>query len=443
MPNNSNDLNTKTNQQQSVLWAAQGAKQLAPDVMAYLAGEDVVLDQALFVYDIQGTQAHLLGLAKIGIISADEYAAFTDALDELKTAFEQGTFSLDERFEDGHSAIEFYLTQKLGEVGKKAHTGRSRNDQVLTCLRLYMQDQMAVVKQLGIDAIEVLIELAECHQDTMMPGYTHLQRAMPNTVAVWLLGFAESLMDDVQHLNSVMHLLDASPLGTAAGFGVPLQLPRAETAAAMGLSRVQINPVSTQNSRGKYELICLHALSYLLLDVRRFAWDLSLFMTSEFDFIQMGSTHTTGSSIMPNKNNPDVVELLRGSLSVVDGAVQQIQSLLSLPSGYQRDLQLSKEPLIKGMQKTQATLALLPDLLQALTFKKDQMKDAITSEMMATDQALEKVKQGQSFRDAYLDSKQDDELIITAEQSIKDRVSLGGATNLGIDLLKDRLAELK
>ncbi len=431
------------NKKPKVLWHARGTDQLANGVMTYMAGSDVVLDQALFVYDIKGTQAHLLGLCQIDIITKEELHQFNEALDELKSLYQKGQFLLDGRFEDGHSAIEFYLTEKLGDLGKKAHTGRSRNDQVLTCLRLYMLDQMSTVKAHAIETIEALLQLAESHQQTIMPGYTHLQRAMPNTVAVWLLGFVESLLDDVEHLNGVMKLLDASPLGTAAGFGVPLPLARSETAEDMGFSRVQINPVSAQNSRGKYELMCLHSLSYLLLDVRRFAWDLSLFMTSEFDFIQLADSHTTGSSIMPNKNNPDVVELMRASLSVVDGAVHQIQSLLSLPSGYQRDLQLSKEPLLKGMQMTQSTLALLPDLLKALSFNEENMYQAVTPAMMATDQALHKVKQGASFRDAYLDSKQDETLIICADQSIVDRVSLGGAANLGLDMLNERLVELK
>ncbi|MGJ8662643.1 MAG: argininosuccinate lyase [Marinicella sp.] len=433
---------TNTTKQPSVLWSGE-EQAMDNEVMNYMAGDDVELDQSFLLYDIQGTQAHLVGLAEIGVITKDELEQFSFALKALKTAYLDKTFVLDQRFEDGHSAIEFYLTEQLGELGKKAHTGRSRNDQVLTCLRLFMKDQMGLLKTEVLAVIDALFSLAEQHQNTLMPGYTHLQRAMPTTVAVWILGLAESLMDDVQHLNHMTNLLDASPLGTAAGFGVPLPLARATSAQAMDLSRVQINPVSAQNSRGKYELMTLHALSYLMSDVRRFAWDLSLFMTSEFNFIKLASSHTTGSSIMPNKNNPDVVELMRAGLSVIEGAIQQIQSLLSLPSGYQRDLQLSKEPLIKGMEMTRKTFALLPGLLQAMQFNADQMKAAITPEMMATDQALHKVKQGQSFREAYLDSKQDEDLIITAEQSIADRVSLGGAANLGLELLKERLEELK
>lgn len=430
------------NNKQSVLWSPESAT-MSEEVMAYLAGDDVKLDQALFLYDIQGTWAHLVGLAEIDIITQDDLKQFSSALKALELAFVEGTFKLDARFEDGHSAIEFYLTEQLGDLGKKAHTGRSRNDQVLTCSRLFIKDQLSLLKKQVVEVIEVLLPMAEHHKDTLMPGYTHIQRAMPTTVAVWLLGLAESLLDDSEHINHLTKLLNSSPLGTAAGFGVPLPLARELSAETMGFTRVQINPVAAQNSRGKYELMTLHALSYLMSDVRRFAWDLSLFMSSEFNFLSLESSHTTGSSIMPNKNNPDVVELMRAGLAVVEGAIAQVQSLLSLPSGYQRDLQLSKEPLIKGMEMTRKTFALLPGLLKAIKFNQETMKNAITPEMMATDQALQKVKQGQSFREAYLDSKQDDELVITAEQSIQDRVSLGGAANLGLDLLRERLLSLK
>jgi len=439
--NNETINNESNSNRQSVLWSSDDQTMNAA-VMNYLAGDDIQLDQSLFLYDIGGTWAHLVGLAEIGLITDEELNQFSVSLKELKIAYVEGVFVLDQRFEDSHSAIEFYLIEHLGELGKKAHTGRSRNDQVLTCLRLFMKDQLGLLKNEVVTVIKALFSLAQKHQNTLMPGYTHLQKAMPTTAAVWLLGMAESLMDDLQHLNHMLTLLDSSPLGTAAGFGVPLPLAREKCAHAMGFSRVQINPVSAQNSRGKYELMTLHTLSYLMSDVRRFAWDLSLFMSNEFDFIQLASSHTTGSSIMPNKNNPDVVELMRGGLSVVEGSIQQIQSLMSLPSGYQRDLQLSKEPLLKGMEMTRKTFALLPGLLNAISLNEEQMKSAITPEMMATDQALHKVKQGQSFREAYLDSKQDDELIISAEQSIADRVSLGGAGNLGLDFLRERLTSL-
>ena len=436
---NNNQTNQTTN---DVLWADKGQNAMPQAVMTYLAGNDIRLDRALFIYDIEGTAAHLEGLAAIGLITPDELAQFKTNLAALKNDYQAGDFDLDERYEDGHSAIEMYLTEQLGELGKKAHTGRSRNDQVLTCLRLYMHDQLSNLQSEVVAVIDTLMPLAELHQHTLMPGYTHLQRAMPTTVAVWILGFVESLLDDLQQLQGLQQVLDSSPLGTAAGFGVPLPLERELTAQIMGFGRVQINPVGVQNSRGKFELMVLHGLSYLMSDVRRFAWDLSLFMTSEFDFITLAKTHTTGSSIMPNKNNPDVIELMRAGLSVVEGAIQQVQSLLSLPSGYQRDVQLSKEPLLKGVSMTRQTFALLPGLIHAIEFKTENMRQAITPEMMATDQALQQVKSGESFRDAYLTSK-DGQSQITPEQSMADRVSLGGAANLGIDLLKERLTALK
>jgi argininosuccinate lyase len=265
---------------------------------------------------------------------------------------------------------------------------------------------------------------------------------MPNTVAVWLIGFAEAMIDDCYLLQSTFSYINSSPLGTAAGFGVPLNLPREQTTKAMGFERVQINPVYAQNSRGKFELVVLQNLYQVMLNIRRFSWDLSLFMTQEFNFIGLNKSHTTGSSIMPNKSNPDVVELMRASLSVIEGSMAQIQALISLPSGYQRDLQMSKEPMIKGVLMTKKVLKLMPSLIKALTFNKKAMATAISPEMMATDQALKQVESGTNFRDAYCQAK-DDVSKITPQESLKKRTSLGGASNLGLNYLYNRLDELK
>ena len=432
-----------TEKNNALLWSAQGTDQMAPGVMAYLAGEDIILDQHLFLYDIQATTAHVTGLAAIDIISEAELAQFKGALSDLASAFQAGEFALSSTYEDGHSAIEMYLTEQLGDLGKKAHTGRSRNDQVLTCLRLYMLDQLKQISNVVAEVANVLLGLADEHKTTLMPGYTHLQRAMPNTVAVWLAGFAESLVDNLSEIKHTQDLLNTSPLGTAAGFGVPLPLDRELTASLLGFNRVQINPVYAQNSRGKFELKCLQSCHHVMSDVRRLAWDLSLFMTAEFDFVSLTNDHTTGSSIMPNKNNPDVIEVMRASLSVVEGSMMQIQSLMSLPSGYQRDLQLSKGPLIKGIETTKATLQLLPNLLNSITFKTENMAAAVSEDMLATDHALEAVKNGAHFRDAYLNAKSDNQSDdITVASSIANRVSLGGAANLGLDLIKQRLDDL-
>lgn len=424
------------------LWSGDDNHSIDADLMDFMAGNDIKMDKHLFVFDIVATQAHIGGLKTINILTNDEYQKLYDCLAELKGLYEKGEFELDNSYEDGHSAIEFYLTQKLGDLGKKSHTGRSRNDQVLTCSRLFMKHHLDSISQLCQKLANQVIDLAKQHTQTAMPGYTHLQRAMPNTVASWLLGFAESLIDDAYLLNSTLTYINCSPLGTAAGFGVPLELPREQVAKELGFERVQINPVYAQNSRGKFDLVVLQNLYQVMLNIRRFSWDLSLYMTAEFGFISLDKTHTTGSSIMPNKSNPDVVELMRSSVSVIEGSMAQIQALMSLPSGYQRDLQMSKEPLIKSVLLCKQVLRLMPALIQALHFDTEKMQQAISTDMMATDQALAHVSSGASFRDAYGLAK-DEVSEISFKESLQGRVSLGGAANLGIDFLLKRLQKLK
>ncbi|HFC29606.1 MAG TPA: argininosuccinate lyase, partial [Oceanospirillales bacterium] len=290
------------------LWSGDDNQSIDAELMDFMAGADIKLDKYLFVYDIRASQAHIGGLKTIGILSQQEYQKLYACMSELKELYQKGKFILDNSYEDGHSAIEFYLTEKLGDLGKKAHTGRSRNDQVLTCTRLFQKHKLQQIQELAKNLAGAVLDLAKQHKKTAMPGYTHLQRAMPNTVASWLAGFAESLIDDGYLLRSTINYIDCSPLGTAAGFGVPLDLPRAQVAKELGFERLQINPVYAQNSRGKFDLVVLQSLYQLMLNVRRFSWDLSLYMTAEFGFITLDKTHTTGSSIMPNKSNPDVVE---------------------------------------------------------------------------------------------------------------------------------------
>ncbi|HOP22139.1 MAG TPA: argininosuccinate lyase [Gammaproteobacteria bacterium] len=420
------------------LWSGEDGNNIHQDLMDFMAGNDIKLDRHLFVFDIEATKVHVQGLKKIGVFTSDEYRKVKKALKVLKKQFQSGEFSLDNRYEDGHSAIEFYLTEQLGSLGKKTHTGRSRNDQVLTCSRLFMRHHLQQIKELNKLITSSLLDLAEKHKNTAMPGYTHLQRAMPTTVAVWLLGFAESLIDDNLLIDSTISYINSSPLGTAAGFGVPLDLPREFTAKKLKFERVQINPVYAQNSRGKFDLVVLQTLYQVMLDIRRFSWDLSLFMTNEFNFVKLDKSYTTGSSIMPNKSNPDVVELMRASLSVIEGSISQIQSLMSLPSGYQRDLQMSKEPMVKSLLFTTQVLKLIPGLIDAMNFNPEVMKSAISPEMMATDHALEQVKKGKNFRDAYGMAKVT-ENNISYQDSIRNRISLGGAANLGIKSLRKRL----
>ncbi|MFT3776586.1 MAG: lyase family protein [Minicystis sp.] len=343
-----------------LIWDKDGAA-VDTRIQRFLAGDDVVLDRALFLHDIRASKAHVHGLCRIGVLAEGEATAIDGALDDLAAAFTRGDFVLDDRHEDGHSAIEAYLTEKLGEPGKKVHTGRSRNDQVLVALRLYVRDALDRIHSHVKDAAAAFLDRAEADIATPMPGYTHLQRAVPSSIGLWLAGFAEALIDDAGLVAATRQWIDACPLGTAAGYGVNLPLDRQGVSDELSFSRLLVNPVYAQNSRGKLELGALMALLQALLDVRRFAWDLSLYTTAEFAFVKLPAEYVTGSSIMPNKKNPDVVELLRAATAPVLGAMAEIESVLALPSGYHRDLQATKGPVLRALAHGIEALSLVPD----------------------------------------------------------------------------------
>jgi argininosuccinate lyase len=426
------------------LWQKPDSR-IDPRIMRFLAGSDVLLDREFFLYDITASKAHVEGLANIGVLGSDETVALKRELDALADDFRRGDFVLDERHEDGHSAIEARLTERLGDVGRKVHTGRSRNDQVLVATRLWLKDRLAEL----VDASRAVA--ATCLQRAAvealpLPGYTHLQRAVVSSTAMWFAGFAEGFIDNAVRARQTRDWIDANPLGTAAGYGVNLPLDRAHTTRALGFARMQISPVYAQLSRGKFELAALDALASALLDLRRLAWDLSLFTTAEFGFVALPAEYTTGSSIMPNKRNPDVVELLRASYAPVAAARVEIEQLLSLPSGYQRDLQLSKGSLWHGFTHGLQALALLPDLLARMQWNAPAMRAAIEPSMYATDVAIEQAAAGVPFRDAYraAAAAADDATGQgrTPEASLEARTSPGAGHDLRLDELRARLALL-
>jgi argininosuccinate lyase len=426
------------------LWKPGAEGAVDETIMQFLAGEDVVLDRQLFPFDIKATIAHVRGLARIGILSGTDSDRLVGLLEELLAEFEDGRFTLDERFEDGHSAIEMYLTDRAGDAGAKVHTGRSRNDQVAVATRLYLQSCLRRLVELNGQIALACLEKAERHADLPMPGYTHLQRAVPSSVGLWMAAFAEAFSDNLALACGALEAVDCSPLGTAAGYGVNLALDRDGVAAELGFSRLQINPMYAQNSRGKFELLALQTAAHALQDLRRLAWDLSLFTTSEFGFVTLPEAYTTGSSIMPNKANPDVVELLRGRAATVEAAMVEIQSVLSLPSGYQRDLQLTKAPLIRGMAASLQALAIVPALVAGLVFRERRMREAISPEMFATDLALEKAARGVPFRTAYLEAKSQLDTVEApdAAASLAQRVSPGACGNLLLERIRLRLEQL-
>lgn len=419
----------------------------APDAEAqrFCAGDDVLLDRSLLAHDVRASKAHVAGLARIGVLGADEASALLGGLDEFAGLVERGEFVLDDRFEDGHSAIEAFLNERLGEVGRKVHTGRSRNDQVLVAMRLYVRDRLTALQAACGAIAEACLIRARATVDVVMPGYTHLQRAVPSSFAALLAGHAEAMIDDIEIARAAHEGLGGCPLGTAAGYGVNLPLDRDGVARELGFSRVQVSPVYAQNSRGKLELLAVQALHQALLDVRRLAWDLSLYATAEFAFIKLPDAYTTGSSIMPNKRNPDVVELLRALPAVAEGAMSELGALLSLPSGYHRDLQASKGPVLRAFERGLQGLALVPALIVSLELDEGRMRAAIDPELHATDRAIELAVAGVAFRDAYRQAAAEMPQLAgrTPEDSLIARVSLGGAGNLGLERLEARLAGLR
>ena len=423
-----------------LLWQKDGVR-VDARIQAFLAGDDVLLDREFIAHDIVASKAHARGLARIGVLTDHEADDLCRELDGLAADLAVGAFVLDARFEDGHSAIESRLVERLGDVGRKIHTGRSRNDQILVATRLWLKDKLAHVRAACVESARVCVERAAAEAQPM-PGYTHLQRAVVSSTSMWWAGFAEAFLDDAVRAGDTRAWIDANPLGTAAGYGVNLPLDRDGATHALGFARLQLSPIYAQLSRGKFEIGALDALGAALLDLRRFAWDLSLFTTAEFGFVALPAEYTTGSSIMPNKRNPDVVELMRATYASVAAARSEVEHLLSLPSGYQRDLQFSKGAIFHGFARGLAALELVPDLVSRLAWNADRMRDAIEPSMYATDAAIEAAARGVPFRDAYRSAAASADAAgegRTPEESLAVRVSPGAAADLRLDELRERL----
>lgn len=426
-----------------LLWQKPGTR-IDERIQRFLAGADVLFDRELIGYDIRASRVHAEGLARIGVLAAEECTALCRELDCLAEEVGTGRFLLDQRFEDMHSAIEARLIERLGDVGRKIHTGRSRNDQVLVAIRLYLRDALVALVHADRAIAAAALARAGAEADLPLPGYTHMQRAMVSSAGMWWAGFAEAFIDNAELAAASAVWIDANPLGSAAGYGVSLPLDRAFATAALGFGRTQINPIYAQLSRGKFELQALTALGQGLLDLRRLAWDLSLFTSQEFGFIRLPAEYATGSSLMPNKRNPDLVELLRASYAVVAAARTEIEQLLSLPSGYHRDLQFTKAPLLRAFTHGLDALALVPGLIAGIEWNRERLLTAIEPGMFATDRAIELARQGVPFREAYRQAAEQPLPAAGADPaaSLAARVSPGAAADLCLDVLAARLAAL-
>ena len=412
------------------------------EISLFLSSEDIELDKFLLPYDIDATSAHINALHNIGVLKKSELSKLSRSLRKLKKEYLAGEFKLSEEYEDCHSAIEFYLTEAHGDLGKKVHTGRSRNDQVAVAMRLFAKEKLKELNGLNKDIACAFLDMAIKYENDPMPGYTHLQRAMPSSWGLWFSAYAESFIDNYDLIKATYDWIDSNPLGTAAGYGVNLPLDRESTKEELGFNRLQLNSMYVQNSRGKYETQILSTIKQPMMDIRKFSWDMSLFLSQEFNLLSIDKRYSTGSSIMPNKHNPDVIEIMRANYSIIAGYASELENLISLPSGYHRDLQLTKRGLVRGFNTALTTLSILPDLIYSIKVNKEQSIKFIDDDMKMTDRVYELVSKGMAFRDAYnkiKNSKSDG-------QEVSSKIinsSPGSPGNLNLKNLKKRLKKQK
>ena len=368
----------------------------------FTIGKDHILDQRLVKYDCLASIAHAKMLGKIGILKRGETQKIIKELNNIIGLTNKEKFKILKEQEDCHTAIENYLTQKLGDLGKKIHTARSRNDQVLTALRLYYKDELNDCKNLINELIKTIARFVKKYEKIKLPGYTHTRKAMPSSIAMWGNSFIDSMKDNLKMIDFTLQLIDQSPLGTGAGYGLPIKIDREYTARLLGFKKLQKNPIYTQNSRGKFESSILHTLSQIMFDLNKIASDLIIFSMPEFGYFELPEEFCTGSSIMPQKRNPNVLELLRAKYHVVISYEFQVKNIIgNLLSGYNRDMQLTKEPTMKGLETTNESLSVASLIFESLKVDKEKCNKALTEDIYATEKVYRLVKKGISFREAY------------------------------------------
>ena len=382
------------------LW--QKGYRLVKAVEDYTVGKDLFLDEKLVEADILGNIAQARMLGRIGIVTKSESRRLCRALIRLLSLYEKGKFRLRSGDEDVHTAVENHLTRKLGALGKKIHTGRSRNDQVILDLRLYAREELLRTERSLLALTEKLLSFARKHEKVPMVGYTHSRRAMPSSVGLWAGAQAESLLDDCLSLETAYKLNDQCPLGAAASYGVSLPLDREYVARVLGFRKVQNNVLYVNNSRGKIEAVILFALSQIMADLSKMSEDLILFTRAEFQFFSLPEDICPGSSIMPQKRNPAVLEVMRARAELVKSYLFAVQGILKgLPSGYNRDLQLTKGPLLEGFGHCRESLEVAALVISRLKVNREKLRSSFSPEVFAADEALELAAGGVPFRDAY------------------------------------------
>ncbi|MFD3393214.1 argininosuccinate lyase [Aquirufa sp. OSTEICH-129V] len=384
------------------LWQKENQKTDAI-IEQFTIGNDPVYDLQLARYDVMGSLAHITMLEHVGLLPAAELEPLCVELKNILETIEAGTFVIEEGMEDVHSQIEYLLTQKLGDLGKKIHAGRSRNDQVLVDLKLFMRAEIMEIADAVEDLFDLLVSKSEAHKNDLLPGYTHLQIAMPSSFGLWFGAYAECLVEDAELLEAAFRLANKNPLGSGAGYGSSFPLDRKLTTVLLGFEAPHVNVVNAQMSRGKTEFYVLNAISQIATTLSRLAMDVCLYNSQNFGFIELPSSLTTGSSIMPHKKNPDVAELLRGKSNKLKAVPNQMQLLMSnLPSGYHREFQLTKELLMPAIDEIKDCLEITQYMVSNMQVKADLLKDSKYDLLFSVEEVNKLVVAGMPFREAYV-----------------------------------------
>ena len=413
-------------------------------VDSFTVGKDREYDLVLAQYDCEASMAHAKMLGTIGLISPEEVDQLCSVLKTLKADAEKGSFTIETKFEDMHSKIEHILTQQLGDLGKKIHTARSRNDQVLVAMHLYLKQELTEIKSQVITLFDLLLELAEKHQKDLIPGYTHLQVAMPSSIGMWLSAYAESLIDDLYFWEAAFKISDQNPLGSAAGYGSAFPIDRELTTELMAFQQLKVNAVAAQMSRGKLEKSTAMALSSIGSSLAKMSMDVCLYMGQDFDFISFPAELTTGSSIMPHKKNPDLFELVRGKCNVLQALPNQLALLTSnLPSGYHRELQLAKGPIIDAVQELKACLDILLFSLPKMQVSQNSTDQKKYDYLFSVDTLNAEVLAGKPFRDAYRELGEAIENGSYVPNRTLKHTHLGSIGNLGLEAIKNKMKPLR
>ena len=374
----------------------------AAQIEAFTVGRDRDFDLQMARFDVEGSIAHVTMLGEQGLMSKEQADLAVAELQKILTNIEAGQFSIDAGAEDIHSQIEFMLTERIGDVGKMIHTGRSRNDQVAVDIKLFLRSSIIDIKDDMQSLFDLLIQKSNEHKDTLIPGYTHLQIAMPSSIGLWLGAYAESLVDDMEFVAAAFKVANKNPLGSGAGYGSSFPLNRTRTTALLHFNTLNYNAVYAQMSRGKTEKLTAMALASVAATLSRLAMDCCLFMSQNFGFIHFPDELTTGSSIMPHKKNPDVFELIRGKCNRIQAVPNELTLLINnLPSGYHRDMQLTKEILFPAMEELHSCMEMMKLMLNALGVRENILTEEKYKYLFSVEKVNELVNQGIPFRDAY------------------------------------------